>query len=393
MKVLHIIPSFHPAYVYGGAIEVAYRLCRQVARQGHEVRVLTTNANGPNDVLSVATDRTVTIDGFQVRYARRVGGNSVAPRLVWLLPSEVRWADIVHLSAVYSFPVIPTLAVCRILDRPVVWSPLGAFQRWEGTRRRQIKKGWEKVCWSVRPRGLVIHFTSKAEADESQRRCPPVDSVVVPHGVDIPATAHHVCGSDVIRLLFLGRLDPKKGVENLLAACAILNQAPEFQWSLIIAGGGDQRYVASLGTRIRESGLSERITMLGTVAGGEKTALFEAADIVVVPSHTENFGMVVVEALAHGVPVIASRGTPWQRLEEVGCGRWTANDPEELAVTIRRMATQPLREMGDRGRRWMEGEFSWHARAAEMVHVYEALGGSSGSFRRVSAREDGTGRL
>src|SRR5207249_1017724 len=94
---------------------------------------------------------------------------------------------------------------------------------------------------------------------------------------------------------------------------------------------------------------------------------------LVVPSHTENFGNVVAEGLAHAVPVIVSTGTPWRRLEEVGCGLWVNNDPESLAKAIEQMGRMPLREMGNRGHDWMQREFSWDKRTREMLTCYEAL--------------------
>jgi glycosyltransferase involved in cell wall biosynthesis len=373
VKILHIIPSFYPASSYGGAIESAYRVCQHLARLGHDVRVLTTNADGREKVLAVETNRDVSLDGVRVCYTPRRAGDSVAPGLLRLLPGYVAWADVVHVTAVYSFPVIPALVTCRLLARSSVWSPRGALQRWAGTRRVGIKRTWENLCWSVRPRQLVLHFTSAMERSESMPRCPPVPAVVVPNGVDVPATVMRVPGRGTLRLLFLGRLDPKKGIENLVSACVLLSRSAEMPWALTIAGSGDEMYVRTLRERLRETGVAERIAMPGHVSGAEKTALFEAADVVVFPSHTENFGMVVAEALAHGIPVIASRATPWERLEEIGCGLWVPNDSASLAAAIQRIARMPRGEMGVRGRRWMKEEFSWGARAAEIAEVYADL--------------------
>jgi glycosyltransferase involved in cell wall biosynthesis len=110
--------------------------------------------------------------------------------------------------------------------------------------------------------------------------------------------------------------------------------------------------------------------MLGAVVSKEKKALFEYSDVALVPSYTENFAIVAAEALAHGVPVIASKGTPWSRLEEMGCGLWVDNDPESLANAIRSISTMPLRDMGLRGREWMQNEFSWRSVTNQMLALY-----------------------
>jgi glycosyltransferase involved in cell wall biosynthesis len=124
---------------------------------------------------------------------------------------------------------------------------------------------------------------------------------------------------------------------------------------------------------IVDYGLQKRVVMAGSVEGDRREDLFSRSDMVIVPSHRESFGMVVTEALARAIAVIASRGTPWKRLEEVGCGLWVQNSPEALAEAIGRMAGLPLRHMGAAGRAWMEREFSWSAIAHRMVDVYGTL--------------------
>src|SRR5205085_8939458 len=114
-----------------------------------------------------------------------------------------------------------------------------------------------------------------------------------------------------------------------------------------------------LKAQIETFNLAGRVVMIGSVEGEAKKELFSNADVVVVPSHSENFGLVVAEALAHGVPVIASRGTPWQRMGEIGCGLWVDNQPESLAQALVDIRKMPLREMGERGRDWMRREFTW----------------------------------
>lgn len=374
MKVLHVIPSFYPASNYGGPIESTYHLCRNLASSGCDVRVLTTDANGPQAVLDVPKDREIQIaEGVSVRYCHRRMRDSVSPALLRSLPSYIRWADVVHLTAVYSFPTIPTLLTCRFLNKPVVWSLRGSLQPWEGSSRVAEKKIWEKVCRLTAPRKLVFHVTSQEEAIASMRRFPGVETIVIPNGIEIPEKVVHEHGNGVFRLLYLGRLHPIKGLENLLSSCKRLTDIFEITWSLTIAGDGDPGYVQGLRTRIAGLKLEERVQMIGTVNREAKQMLFENSDIAVVPSHTENFGIVVAEALAHGLPVIASKGTPWRRIEEMGCGLWVENDPESLAKAIERISKLPLREMGQRGRDWMQKEFSWSDRAQDMMKLYESL--------------------
>jgi glycosyltransferase involved in cell wall biosynthesis len=123
--------------------------------------------------------------------------------------------------------------------------------------------------------------------------------------------------------------------------------------------------------------------MIGSLSGQAKASFFESADLLVAPSYTENFALVVAEALAHGVPVIASKGTPWRRVEEVGCGLWVDNSPESLAAAITQISRMPLREMGIRGRDWMRKEFSWDQAASRMVQLYQSMLTRSSEVQRL----------
>ena len=172
-----------------------------------------------------------------------------------------------------------------------------------------------------------------------------------------------------LRLLFLGRLHPKKGIENLLQALATMTNGV----TLSVCGEGEADYQARLKSLAAELDLTKRVTFHGRVDGEAKEQQFAEADLCVVPSFTENFCNVVAESLARGVPVIASKGTPWARVTEIDCGLWVDNDPATLAGAIRQMQTMPLREMGERGRQWMQREFSWPNIAAQMIQQYETL--------------------
>ena len=266
--------------------------------------------------------------------ARGVARQSVSLELLGAMAEQVRWADVVHLHAAYSFPTIPTLLAARLLKRPVIWTPHGALQRWSGSRRVELKSLWEKVCIAVASRELVLHLTSQDEVAETRARFPRATIGLIPNGVEIPQTLHREPRGARLRLGFVGRLDPKKGIENLLAACSILKERSGPDFSLAIAGSGSSEYEAQLRREIDRLELANEVAMLGDLRGEEKRRMFERTDVVVAPSFTENFAIVVAEALAHGAAVIASTGTPWKEVERVGCGLWVNNDPASLADAI-----------------------------------------------------------
>lgn len=364
-------PSFYPAHVYGGPTQSTNELCRSLAKLGCEVRVLTTDADGLHKVLDVEKQRDVRVEGFTVRYCRRRFRHSVSPMLVRLLRSYAAWADVVHLQYVYSFPTLPTLFQCRLASKPVIWSPQGALSRWQGSSRRGAKAVWDFLWYhGADLSNLTAQLASQSEQQDALARFPKLKTCVIPNGVDVPSDLHPTERTGDLRLLFIGRLDRIKGIEQLLRACGNLSAKDNFPWRLAIAGWGNSDYVAYIKQQITSLGLQERVRVLGAVLGEGKKRLFEDTDVAIVPSHSESFGIVIAEALAHGVPVIASKGTPWSGLQDRECGLWVENDPDSLANAIRNISVMPMRDMGLRGRDWMQTEFTWDSVGRRMLDLY-----------------------
>lgn len=338
---------------------------------GVELRVLTTDSDGPARI-PVERVPTSLPAGYDVYYCRRWFGADIAPGLFRRLYAMIRWADIVHLTAVYSPPTIPVLFLCYGMGRPVVWSTRGALQRWQGSTRTRVKSLWEKLCNSLcKPGQVVLHVTSEEESLESVKRIPNAEAALIPNGVELPKLngVQKPRQGDELRILYLGRLHPIKGIENLLRAMPGLKANAH----LSICGAGDAGYQKQLQSLAQELGLNGRVEFHGRVEGQAKEQQFREADLCVVPSFKENFCLVVAEALARGVPVVASRGTPWQRLVEMRCGLWVDNSTEELSRAMDLAAKLPLLEMGNRGREWMGREYSWQTIAEQMLGQYRLL--------------------
>jgi glycosyltransferase involved in cell wall biosynthesis len=171
--------------------------------------------------------------------------------------------------------------------------------------------------------------------------------------------------------MFLGRISQKKGIENLLHA---LRKLDDSSIELAIYGTGPADYESAVMQLAGDLGFARgMVTFAGQVDGERKRQAFLASDVCVVPSFSENFCMVVAEALAHGVPVIASHGTPWSGVEAKQCGLWVDTSPDSLAQAIVRIRTMPLAEMGSRGRDWMKREYGWDTVAVAMEQVYSGL--------------------
>jgi len=288
--------------------------------------------------------------------------------------SMIQEADIVHLTGVYSPPTLPPLFLSRILKKPLVWSPRGAILEafeWKNARKRKFKKLWDQICnILIVPGKVMLHVTSDEEERTSLARLPKAQAVNIRNGVFVKdrLEERNRCPDGKARLLFIGRLHPKKGIENLLEAIRLLGD-PAI--TLKLYGTGDEKYVDSLKQYAKELNLLEKVFFMGHVDDVEKERAFVDADFCIVPSHSENFGIVVVEALSYGLPVIASTFTPWKKLEEKKCGLWVKNDLVSLAQAIMKIRSMDIEEMGKNGWLWMKEEFDWEKIAQKTYRAYQ----------------------
>ena len=377
MRVLHVSPSFYPAVKWGGPIFSTKAICDGVSNQYHvDLKVITTDAAGPNlhERLLIDNNKVNLVkEGYSVQYFRRIASHSVSIGLLLALPNAIRWADIVHLSTTYSFPVLPTIFLCRIFDKPLVWSPRGAIQatlQWEDAPRKSVKKLFERFAEFLAGTKTVVHVTSRDEAGAVNVRLPKLVIVDIPNCVEVPNIYHSYRRKDnFLRLMYLSRLHPKKGLEILLDAMLNL---PDY-FLLDVYGEGDQVYTRQLKNRVLQSGLETRVRFHGNVNGFEKSHAFSSADIFVLPSFSENFGIVVVEALAHGLPVITTDRTPWRDLDKVGCGRCVSPCSREIQEAIVGVSENDYRTMGEIGRAWVDENYSPRFTAEAMFNLYQSM--------------------
>lgn len=400
-RVLHVTPSFFPAVQYGGPVGALYDLCRAQQRAGLDVRVLTSDAAGEGR--RVEASGWTAAFGVPTYYSRhlallsrvaaRVGlsgvAEAVAPGLAPRLVQELLWADVVHVTAVWSATSVLALGLARLFGRRVVLSPRGALLpqalqhgRGESAKRRALRL-WAPLLDAV----AAWHLTSPEEAaavralaDQGALRLRPGAAIeVIPNGVQIPAAAEDLRGRadgspTGPLLLVLGRIHPVKNLELAIDALHALRGQPSFGDARLICAGPteDPDYLHSLKARAQRLGLSAAVTWPGLITGPDKDALIRRVDALWLCSHLESFGNVVIEALAQGTPVVAARTTPWQLLDQERAGRWVEPRPDALAgATAELLAVGADDRLARAGRcRELAARFGWPVIERRMRALY-----------------------
>jgi glycosyltransferase involved in cell wall biosynthesis len=253
----------------------------------------------------------------------------------------------------------------------LVTSPHGTLSAWALSRSRHAKR----VLWPIQRRVLeradLIHATSEIEYDEIRALGFKAAVAIIPNGIDLPDLPVSQPTASQRTLLFLSRIHPIKGTDRLLHAWRQLQHVHP-DWRLRVVGRGEPSHEHAL-RKLAHSLQLERVDFSGPLYGAEKSKAYFEAAVFVLPTHSENFGMVVAEALAHGCPVVVSKGAPWAGVREERCGWWVEPDIDTLTETLSAALSetpQALSAMGVRGRTWMQRDFSWSSVGEMMAAAY-----------------------
>jgi glycosyltransferase involved in cell wall biosynthesis len=267
------------------------------------------------------------------------------------------------------------IRVSTQLQLPTVLSLHGMLLPWA----RRHKKLRKDIAWGLyQRRDLVqasaVHVTSSAEANTAAEIVPINRVHTIPFGVSFPRSLVPTFPDTTTRtLLFLGRLHPIKNLEALIRA--FVRAAPA-QYRLQLVGPDEDNHKATLLALIQKLEVGNRIVITGPAYGVAKEAAIAQADVVILPSFTENFGAVVAEALAMGRPVISSTGAPWDVLRTERCGWWVDPSADSLAQAIDAFCAtsrDELEAMGERGRAYVSRSLTHESAAARMVDLYSSV--------------------
>lgn len=367
MRVIHVVTSI--AEEFAGPSYSVPSLCSALKKNGCDVTLFT---------LEPAVFR--DYDFPVVYFKRDLTFGSVISKILGIsssmhkeLESVAGDVDIIHSHMLWKAVNIYPGLVAKKNNVPFLISPRGTLSTWALNHAAWKKKlslifGQKKALDAV----SVFHATAESEKSEiesfgyNKTAC-----TVIPNGIDIPKLYEI---KKKKRLVFVSRIHEKKGVGLLIKVWSSL-QLLFPSWSLSIVGPLNNEYAKSMMALSKEL-KCVNIEFTGELYGAEKDKYLQESSLFVLPTHSENFGMVVAEALANSIPVICSKGAPWAGLEQYECGWWINNDYESLYKQLETSMSLDLSElnnMGMKGREWMSTEYSWDAIAKRMIQSYTLL--------------------
>ena len=355
MKVFLAATSLSPHY--GGPAFSVSRLAIALTEAGVEVGLWASDQSAAVTQLVPAGTGVRRLSGSEVEALGKFG----AP-------------DILHDNGMWLWHNHRLAGLAARRGVPRVVSARGMLEPWSMNNKK-----WKKdAAWRLYQRRDLLraqrlHATAEAEAQNIGHLGLGVPICTIPNGVDVPEAAVGASRTGSKTALFLGRVHPKKGLLMLVAAWARVR--PE-GWRLKIVGPDEGGHRAQVEQAVATAGLGETISFAGPLDGEAKASAFFEASFFVLPTYSENFGIAIAEALAHGLPVLTTTSAPWPMLPARGCG-WIASPTLDDVTEALRQATscapEALQAMGAKGRAFVKAEFGWDSVAQQFISTYEEM--------------------
>lgn len=382
-NILIIIPSFYPAIIYGGPIFTSYYTCNELSKLHLSFSVITTNANGGKR-LDIKPNIYLQVNDYPVKYYNETIISKFSWNLFRNIKKDIQQTDIVHIQGFFSTPTPISLYWAGKYKKKIIITPHGTLGSWCLKQKAVFKKIWIKYLIKPYLKQIVWHATAESEKHEIQSVFPDANVQIIANGIylnefnkfekipknefagyftSITAEASHI-------IISAGRLQKKKGFDILIKAhFEVLKTFPK---ALLFIAGEDEGELENLKTLIKNLRLERHVFFTGMISDKTKVNFFANADIFVLPSHNENFGVVYAEALAAGTPIVASTNTPWHEVEEAGCGRWVPNTVKDTTEAILDILKRDRESMRQNALKYVQ-KFDWKNIALEFKQLYEKL--------------------
>lgn len=387
IKVTFVTTHYPPSVGFGGVCESSFGLSNALAKAKICVDVVTSDASKGSRIpfeafANMERDR-LRIHPFKYFHNERSCFSFSAKPLIRELVSK---RDLIHVNGIYTHPATLGARYARHAGKPHLVAIRNGLDPWMMQIKRTKKMLGLILYVKADLKGATcIHATAQQEVDACMAMGINGPFTIIPNGIsplefsELPDPEHAEQLWPILKdrtvVLFLSRLSKQKGLDMLISGWDnIMKKHPEA--FLVIAGPDYMKYGNVVRNLAKKSSFSDSILFVGNVVGSKKLALYSRANLFVLPSYSENFGNVIAEALACGVPVVTTQATPWSELEKYNCGRWVPVDENAIAEALDALLNMPgkeLKEMGQRGKDLVETHYTWDIAARKMITVYRAM--------------------
>lgn len=370
MKVVHVIDSIDQKA--GGTSAYVQILTNELVKR-IQIAISTIKSDSP-----LSFDPNIEIDESEVNFSiSQIFSSQLGKNLIKLKP------DLLHGNGLWGYPVHGMASFAKKLKIPYIISPHGMLEPWAlNTKKWKKKLALLLYQYNDLAKASCIHATAQSEAENIRKLGFKNPIAVIPNGIKIAEFPIRQIQSEPEKktLLFLSRIHPKKGIELLIDAWFNSDKKLRKNWHVEIAGNGDKMYIESLQKRIDEKGLSTEIRIIGPQFGRDKLLTYHRADLFVLPTYSENFGIVLVEAMACGIPVITTKGTPWEEVNKLNAGYWIEIGVPHLTDALNKifkLTFEQLLQMGENGCRLVNEKYSIESVAFKTIKLYSWVLGKS----------------
>jgi glycosyltransferase involved in cell wall biosynthesis len=386
VKVIHVVENFDDSYG-GPAQTIAYN-CMHLDQFNCESEVHSLRWH-KNEINSLTKLYNISWTSYPMRFSKKISySHKLSNGIEKSIEKSIDEKNIIiHTNNQWNYPIYCASKIKQKYDINIVCSLHGAISAYALSQKGKVKNiAWKLFQKKIFQQADCVHATNESELERFKKLIPKTNCALISNGIDFTEFSNMPSRKESLKklhysekreyILFLSRVDKIKGLDVLIKSFAKIKN--KLQNVDILIGGPihDQAYFHYISKLITKHKIFDRVFFTGMLTGEKRINAYAAAKLFILPSYSENFGIVVAEALAAGIPVITTTGTPWSELEEYNCGWWIDLSVENLKNSILaafELSEAKREEMGRNGKKLIKEKYGWEDKVSKMRQVYDWL--------------------